>query len=164
LAFSIPSPVKPTVSFTVRDIGNTSFHMYKGLHTPPTDKQEMIGAFSLEVDAPLIKVTPVIEARYLTDTDMNLGKKINAGVEVQLPALALRGGFHQGYWTAGLGMNLGIIMLDVASYGVEMGEYPGQKEDRRYVLELTVDFGYDPSSGAFLGLSPENRTRLKQRR
>ncbi len=164
LAFTVPTLVKPTLSFTVRDVGNTKFALTKGLHAPPTDKQEMIAGISLEIPGPLMTITPVLEGRYLDDTSLTLGQKINAGLEVQLPALALRGGFHQGYWTAGVGMNLGILMLDVASYGVEMGEYPGQKEDRRYVLELTIDFGYDYSSGSFLGLNKENRSRLKQRR
>jgi hypothetical protein len=47
---------------------------------------------------------------------------------------------------------LGLLKLDLATYGVEMGEYPGQLEDRRYALQLTLELGLDMGLG-FLGSS-----------
>jgi hypothetical protein len=29
------------------------------------------------------------------------------------------------------------------TYGVELGEYPGQLEDRRYLASVTLEFGFD---------------------
>lgn len=165
MMLTIPTPVKPTFSFVMRNVGDTSFSLDKGVRNPPTDKSEMIGAFALELDIPGVTITPVIEMRHIgSEEEIHIGKKINMGVEIDLPGLDIRGGLHQGYYTAGLGLNLGIIMLDFATYGVELGEYPGQHEDRRYMLEMTVDFGFDPGQGIFLGLNKENRKRLKQRR
>ena len=164
-ALTFKTPVNPTLSFVMRDIGNTKFTLDEGIRRPPTDKSEMIGALSLEIDGPGLTLIPVFEVRHIgSDEEISIGKKIHMGVEVDLPGLALRGGLHQGYYTAGVGLNLGMFMLDFATYGVELGEYPGQHEDRRYMLELTIDLGFDPSSGSFLGLNKENRKRLKQRR
>jgi hypothetical protein len=164
-SITFPTPVKPTLSFVMKNLGDTQFTLDKGTKNPPTDKGEMIAGLSLEMEVPGVTVIPVIEMKNIASTEtIALGKKIHTGLELQLPALALRGGLYQGYYTAGVGLNLGIINLDVATYGVELGEYPGQHEDRRYVLELTIDFGFDPSKGVFLGLNKENRKNLKQRR
>ena len=165
VSLSFPSPVKPTFSFVWRDIGDTSFVLNRGVAQLPTDKSEMAAAFGLEVSLPLLKIMPTVEYRYLTNSDIQIGKKINGGIEVQLPGLSLRGGLHQGYYTAGAGLNLGLMRLDLATYGVELGQYAGQHEDRRYVLELTIDFGFDFSTGSFMGINLSNdRGRLKERR
>jgi hypothetical protein len=162
---TFPSPVKPTLSFVMKDLGNTTFTLDKGVRKPPTDIGEMIAGLSLELEAPGMTVTPVFEMRHIgSEETIQLGKKIHVGLEIDLPVFDLRGGFSQGYYTAGLGMDLGLITLDFATYGVELGEYPGQQEDRRYVLEMTIDFGFDPSNGTFLGLNKDNRKKLKQRR
>lgn len=165
MGWTFPTPVKPTLSFVMRDIGNTRFTLDEGIRRPPTDKSEMIAGMSLEIETSLLSITPVFEMRHInSDGAIHIGKKIHMGVEFDLPGLSLRGGLHQGYYTAGAGINLGIVNMDVATYGVELGEYPGQKEDRRYMLEFTVDFGFDPTSGSFLGLDNANRKKLKQRR
>lgn len=163
--FTVDSPVKPTFTLVMKDLGNTKFSLDTGIKNPPTDYSNLMGALSFEMEIPGITITPVLQMNHLdSDEEIHIGKKIHMGVEFALPGLDLRAGLHQGYYTAGVGLNLGIIMLDVATYGVELGEYPGQQEDRRYVLELTIDFGFDPSNGVFLGLNKENRKRLKQRR
>jgi hypothetical protein len=164
-SITFPTPVKPTLSFVLKDLGNTSFSLDTGIRNPPTDLGNMSTALSLEIEVPGVTVVPVLEVDHIASSEeIQLGKKIHTGLEIQLPALSLRGGFNQGYYTAGVGLDLGIINLDVATYGVELGEYPGQQEDRRYVLELTIDFGFDTSKGTFLGLNKENRKNLKQRR
>lgn len=161
---SFPLETKPTLSLVMKDVGDTAFSLKSGVRNPPTDKSQLIGALSFEIEAPGLTISPVLEMRHLEDKDIHVGKKIHMGIEIDLLGIDLRAGLYQGYYTAGLGINLGLIMLDFATYGVEMGEYPGQHEDRRYMFELTIDFGYDTSSGSFLGLSKENRNRLKQRR
>ena len=30
-------------------------------------------------------------------------------------------------------------MIEAETYGVELGEYPGQKEDRRYIVQLKTE-------------------------
>lgn len=164
LNFSIPSPLSPTISVVMRDIGNTKFSHIDGEEAPPTDKSELIVGAAMELSIPGVSITPAIDFRYLTDDrEIALGKKINFGVEIGLPLIDLRGGFHQGYYTAGASFNMGLAKIDAATYGVELGEYPGQHEDRRYMIEMTIDFGWD-GSGNIFGVTRETRRKLKQRR
>ena len=70
-------------------------------------------------------------------------KKMNFGVEMPIGRLALRAGFHQGYVTAGLGINLRYFKLDFATYGEELGDAPGRLESRRFALTLAIGGGSD---------------------
>lgn len=50
------------------------------------------------------------------------------------------GGFNQGYWTAGFGARLAWFQIDLASFGEEVGTDATRREDRRYLIELALDF------------------------
>jgi hypothetical protein len=70
-------------------------------------------------------------------TDEDLRKRTNLGAEVRLwKFLAVRGGLHQDYYTAGATVDLWLVKLDLATYGEELGAYGGQREDRRYIARL----------------------------
>ena len=49
-------------------------------------------------------------------------------------------GLNQGYWTAGFGARMAWFQLDLATWGEEVGADSQPKEDRRYILELALDF------------------------
>jgi hypothetical protein len=49
-------------------------------------------------------------------------------------------GLNQGYWTAGFGARMAWFQLDLATFGEEVGADSEPKEDRRYLLELALDF------------------------
>lgn len=171
LNISVDAPVSPTLSFVWRNMGVTKFTPENAGDTPPpSEPDEMIVGGSILLDAGLITLVPSLDYRYLNRDDVQISKKINFGVEMGLPMLDIRGGFHQGYYTLGLGLNLGLLRVDAATYGVELGEYAGQLEDRRYLLSISAELGFDPSGG-FLGGGDGNRSnssgtsrRLKQRR
>jgi len=75
------------------------------------------------------------------EEDDDYMKRIHMGAEVQFPTiLALRAGFNQGYLSAGATADFWALRLDFATYGEEVGAYSGQREDRRYVGQLT--FGW----------------------
>lgn len=78
----------------------------------------------------------------LTNTigeDRDIPKRLHMGVEVELPMiLAVRLGLNQGYLTYGLSADLWVVKLDFASYSEEAGAYAGQRDDRRYVGQLTL--------------------------
>lgn len=170
LLVSLDTPVKPTFSFVWKDAGYTSFAPETGSVAPATIRDEMIGGFALHFDSTLVSFTPVVDFKYANRADIQLGKKIHFGGELSTPIFDLRTGFYQGYYTLGAGIDLAFIRLDVATWGVELGEYPGQHEDRRYALQLTIDLGINMDFNLFGegkgkdGSGGSGRHRLKQRR
>lgn len=164
----LPGPVSPAISFVYRDVGFTSFNHEEGAGAPPRIEPEMLVGGSITIDAPFITITPAFDYRHMQRSDIAVGNKISLGVEIDLPLIDLRAGLNQGYYTAGVGLNLGLLRVDAATYGVELGAYPGQHEDRRYLVQLTFEVGFDPSKLNLGGGSgsgkPGERRRLKQRR
>lgn len=143
-----PTMVSPTISFVWKNVGNTKFRAGLGEETPPTDYQEMRVGASVLLDLPLVHVVPVIEVRHLNEGNIQIGNKLHMGVELGLPIIDLRAGLYQGYTSYGLGINLGILQVEAASWGVELGGYPGQFESRRYMVQATVRIGFDMGFGA----------------
>ncbi len=167
----IPGPVSPAFSFVYRNLGDTAFSHDEGAGAPPSIKGEMIVGASMQISGPLITITPAFDYRYMNYAKVGTGKNINLGVEIDLPLIDLRAGLHQGYYTLGAGVSLGILRADVATWGVELGEYAGQHEDRRYMAQITFELGFDPGRFGFGSSSSSGganksgeRRRLKQRR
>lgn len=151
---SFPGALKPTIAFTWRDMGNTSFQpATEGAVAPGPIRQEQIVGLGVNYESALMDIRTALDFRFLNDADIQLGKKINLGVEFSWPLIDVRGGFHQGYLSYGASFDMWIFRVDAASYGVELGEYPGQLEDRRYMIQLTFEFGIDPGSFTFFKLS-----------
>lgn len=79
---------------------------------------------------------------FMAGDDKSFGKRVNFGIEVGFwNRLFVRTGLHQGYWTAGLGVNAWALKINYAYYTEEMGAYAGQYPDRRHVLEVVI--GWD---------------------
>ncbi len=149
---AIPGPVAPVLSFVWKDVGMTTFKPgVATLAAPPRQLDEMSIGAAVKIDAAIASITPAFDFKYLNRADVQLGKKLHFGVEIGLPVVDIRAGFSEGYYSLGAGVNLGIIRVDAASYGVELGEYPGQREDRRYIVQFTLELGFDPSLGIFGG-------------
>jgi hypothetical protein len=166
---TIPGPVSPAFSIVYKNLGYTAFTHDEGAGAPPRIPPVLVVGGALQVDIPLITITPAFDISFADRPDIQLGNKIHLGLEVALPLISLRGGINQGYYTAGVGLDLGLIRADVATYGVELGEYPGQQEDRRYVAQFTLELGFDPGKFGFGSSAAKNgsgggRSRLKQRR
>jgi len=65
--------------------------------------------------------------------------KWHMGTEISLlNRFNLRGGFNQGYPTAGAGLDLWILKLDYAYYGEELGLAPGQLPSYKQFLQISV--------------------------
>ncbi|TWI75398.1 hypothetical protein LZ24_00850 [Desulfobotulus alkaliphilus] len=72
-------------------------------------------------------------------TDNDIGKRLHMGAEIKFKELvSLRGGFNQGYPTLGAGLDLWILKFDAVMYSEEVGAYAGQREDKRYMGQLTI--------------------------
>ncbi len=169
--FVFDAPVVDVILSGVwHNVGDTKFRSDNGSKLPIAKSTMGVGA-GVVVDLPLLTIAPAIDVTHLNRSDIQLMKKINFGVEIGLPLVDLRAGFHQGYYTAGAGVGLGPIQVDAATYGVELGDYPGQMEDRRYMVEFSLElgigslpFGGISSSGSTNRSSVWGGRRLKQRR
>lgn len=160
------TPVKPRLAYMFKNAGGVSFSDDSGGSNPPPriEGQQTIG-MGFELDLGLGAMKVALDYNFWNDADIELGKKINLGVELDLPLVQARAGLHQGYYTLGATADLALLQLDVATYGVEQGVTPGQVEDRRYVIQLTMELGFDPQFNfSNFGSSAVNRRRLKQRR
>lgn len=176
--FNLPTPIlSATLSAVWKNVGDMNFKSTDPNTNIPSEKSNMTLGAAVRFDTPVLSITPSLDVHDLNRTDLQLTRKINLGLEVGLPLVDIRGGFHDGYYTYGLGINMGLLQLDAATYGVELGEYPGQIEDRRYVVEFTMEigvgwFGVDGGGSDASGDSPGSKSsnsiwggrRLKQRR
>jgi hypothetical protein len=84
-----------------------------------------------------------IDITYHFEEDQDVGKRINAGIELWLDTwtlrvLKLRGGLHQGYPTLGIGIDADIVRVNYAHYSEEIGAYAGQRRDTRHVFEIVL--------------------------
>ena len=165
-----PGLLKPTFSFVIRNFGLTQFAQESGANRVPDEQPEWIAGMSFELDAGLAVIRPELDVKWANRNSVPIGKRLHAGVEVDLPLIDLRGGFNSGYYTLGVGANLGVLRVDAATYGVELGAYPGQQEDRRYIAQFRfeIDFGSalgsSSKSTSSSSTSGGPRSRLKPRR
>lgn len=73
------------------------------------------------------------------EEDDDLGKRLHMGVELQTPLfISVRAGLNQGYLTAGATADFRFVRLDFATYTEEVGAFAGQREDQRYIFQLTA--------------------------
>ncbi len=69
----------------------------------------------------------------------NIFNKLYFGAEFNLAhILTLRGGFAQGYPSAGAGLNAGVLAIDAAIYSIEKSSSPGRDRDCNYALRLKL--------------------------
>jgi hypothetical protein len=150
---TVPLPVQPTLSFVWKNIGDTKFRAGVDEPTPPKELQDMTVGASLLIDAWLVSLVPIVEVNHLQEGDVQIGQKLHMGLELGIPFVDFRVGLHQGYLSYGAGIDLGILRLDAASWGVELGGYPGQYESRRYMVQATLSLGFDFGWGSGAGSS-----------
>ena len=79
---------------------------------------------------------------FMNGYDDSFGKRVNIGAEIGFwNRIFLRTGLHQGYWTAGAGLNIWLLRINYAYYTEELGAYAGQYADHRHVIEVVI--GWD---------------------
>jgi hypothetical protein len=91
----------------------------------------------------LENIVLALDIRDMFDPDINSFLKVYAGFEFEmLGFLKIRGGFYQGYVSAGLGIDVPIlpIEIDFAYWAEEVGDYPGQDRLDNIGLTLNIVF------------------------
>lgn len=137
----IPTPIlSAAIGVAWRNVGGMKFRSETTTEVPSEENEINLGA-SVSFDTPILSITPAVDFKALNRTDIQMVRKINFGVEIDLPLIDIRGGFHEGYYTGGVGLDLALFRVEAATYGVELGAYPGQLEDRRYVAQFTMELG-----------------------
>jgi hypothetical protein len=110
--------------------------------TPPN--QPRSGGVGLSAERPTIGILgDTIFAIELSDIGNNpngsFWRLTHWGAETHLTSVfAFRGGFNQGYLSAGFGIDLKIISFDIATYGEELALNTGEQQDRRYALKVAI--------------------------
>ena len=95
--------------------------------------RKQIGSFGLLAALDYRDITENI------DEDDDFGKRIHMGAEIKFKDfIALRGGSNQGYPTLGASIDVWLLKFDAAMYSEEVGAYSGQKEDKRYMAQITL--------------------------
>ncbi len=143
--FVMPMPSKPTFSFVWKNVGTTTFSLDTGTIRPPQIQDNITWAYGMNINLPGLDINPALDFTNTNRTDIDLSKKVNFGIEFAFPVISIRGGFHQGYYTLGVGTTLGAFHIDAATYGEELGVYASQQEDRRYLIEFSIDLSFDPN-------------------
>jgi hypothetical protein len=129
-------PVETHIGLTVQNFPEMDFGDAQDQQT-----QTNIG-LALEKSFGKYRILGAMDYRDLTHAigkDDDIPKRLHMGLEFQLPKiLSVRAGLNQGYLSYGLTLDFWIIKLDLASYSEEIGAHAGQREDRRYVGQLTI--------------------------
>lgn len=152
-----------SIGFSMHNMGDISFQAESGSEAPSSEKSYMSVGLASRIDLAILSITPAVDYKFLDRNDIAFEKKLDLGVEIDFPLLTARGGLHHGYLTYGATLDLSFLQIDVASYAEELGAYPGQEEDRRYVAQFKVELGLDANFN-FFKLDRDTRRKLKQRR
>ena len=98
-------------------------------------------------------------------------KHINWGIEAPMGSWFVpRVGFHEGYLTAGFGINARFLKLEFATYASELSSTPGRLGSRRVALRLALGWGTPPKDPILYsarkkpieGAPEEKKTEIKQ--
>ncbi|MCB0347470.1 MAG: hypothetical protein KDD37_01475 [Bdellovibrionales bacterium] len=152
-----------SIGFSMHNVGDIAFRTGAGKEPPTSEKSYTSLGLATQFDLPLITIIPALDYKFIDRNDIDIGKKLDLGLEIDFPLLTVRGGLHHGYYTYGATVDLAFLQIDLASYSEELGAYPGQLEDRRYLAQIKIELGLDANFNIFT-LDKNNRKKLKQRR
>lgn len=130
--------IKPTFAIVLQNITDLDFDQLGKL------PQQLNIGLAINPDFWIVKSTLAAEIDDITkeiDTDDDIYKRVHIGAEVRFPTiLAVRAGFNQGYWTAGVTLDVWILKIAYATYAEEVGAVAGQRDDRRHVAQVVLGF------------------------
>jgi hypothetical protein len=148
-----------TTSFVWHDIGDTSF----GSGNAPTAiSDDMVAGMavrfpiggsqnrrSLRRYGPKRSSSSFTIAYDYSDLDKGLKQEpylmhSHFGMNLDLPILSLQAGVYQTGLSFGTGFDIGLVKVALSTYSTELGSYPGQDRDRRYLLSIGSAFGFKP--------------------
>ncbi len=142
--------LRPTFAFVIRNIGDYGYPIQFDIFSKQSGEPPKLGRrfdFGSKWDLPKFWVFDphlAVDIRDIGHENWTPTKGFHAGMELYWKMFNWwKGhwavGLNQGYWTAGVGARLAWFQLDIASYGEEVGTSNAPLENRRYMLELSLD-------------------------
>lgn len=108
----------------------------------PSEQKRAFGAGIAARKASLWKFTDLVFAFELQNIGNNsngsMYRTFHLGGEARYGVLRPRIGLYQGYLSGGLGIHVGILEVDLATYGEELTLNPGGLQDRRYAARIAL--------------------------
>ncbi|MFW7378182.1 MAG: hypothetical protein ACOH5I_05205 [Oligoflexus sp.] len=143
LLFTPIETMKPTIGVSVTDIGGTSFEKIGAAGNLGSAPQRILPSVNVGLSA-----RPYEAGRMYLQTSVDMhsinqpysySRKLQLGTEFGYGSLfKAQAGLYQGYLTAGLQLDVGIINLRLVTYAVEYGKYAGAQENRRYAAQVKL--------------------------
>jgi hypothetical protein len=141
----------PTFQMVVRNAVDTgffsNFEVYKDGSSKPADLQRRldVGTLIELPDLKLFKPRLMIDVRDILHDYFSIRKGLRLGTEWIYYAGrgfhgSLQGGYGQGYWTAGLGIQTFFFKLELVSYAEDFGTKSEKKTDRQYLAQINFNF------------------------
>ncbi len=149
-----------TAAFVWHDVGHTTFGGSQQQNPPTRIAQNMVAGLGVRFPIGGRK-NRRIERRYGKARSTNhlsfafdyshlnyslaeehLPKHLHLGMNLDLPILSLQLGLNQTSLTFGTAFDIGIIKVELATYGEELGSYGGQRTDRRYLISIGSALGF----------------------
>lgn len=162
MQYRLPTPGRTeiTTSFVWHDVGHTSFGTFQQQNTPSRIDQNMVAGLGLRFPIGG-KKNRRLERRYGPSRSSNhlsfafdyshlnyststehLPKHLHVGMNLDLPIFSIQLGLNQTAITFGTAFDIGVIKVELATYGEELGSYGGQRVDRRYVISIGSALGF----------------------
>lgn len=152
--WSVIRLARPTFGMVVHNIAETGFgQTMKLINSKPTqsgtpEKLYRVIDLGSKWEYPSAWIfggRGVLDVRDIGHPNWNWHKGLHAGLEFDWAVKSwwkghYRGGFSEGYWTAGVSAELGIFNLDVVSYANDVGSFDTPVESRVYAAKLNLDF------------------------
>ena len=148
LILTAPVEFLPSLSVVAHDIGDTSFNMSGGLFAntgtrrPDPIRQSIDAGIAVSPIVGLGKrLSFTVELQGVDDIGSDLMDRFHTGAELNVgDYFFLRAGMNQRYWTAGVEFDAGMIQIQAATYGEDIGLNGAHQEDRRFVGKVAIRF------------------------
>lgn len=149
--FSFFKYAKPTLGLVVRNVADYGFtiktrYINELEQAPPNLERRVDAGTMFELPSFWVfRPRLTFDERDIGARNFTFKKGSHAGFELGWKVRSwLHGGYrvglNQGYWTAGVSLGLGVFLLDVATWGEEVGTSAAPEENRRYMARASLDF------------------------
>ncbi len=141
----------PTFQMVVRNAVDagffSNFEVYNDGTSKPEDLQRRIDVGTL-IELPDLKIFQprlMIDVRDILHDYFSFRKGLRVGTEFKYKAGralhgSLQGGYGQGYWSAGAGIQTFFFKIELATYAEEYGTKSARKTDRQYIAQINFNF------------------------